>query len=522
LASTRAHRPSKPLAAAVAALSLCLFPLMAPPARAANPGGTPAAGATSEGSRGTGATGAKGKTGGSLPLVPPVRVSSVSCVPAAHCSSNPHQVSINGTLLIRGSGLTAGMVVVFPRAFGARVSRSSPGSRLRRSALGLIVTVPSGAHSGRIMVLINRTRNTGSFGPIRVVHQALHAPVRKAPPAPKPVEPPAPGGTGFEGQGMWIWYLNQSNGGSIPAIVARAHATGVSTLFIKSSDGSQNYWSQFSSKLVQELHANGLKACAWQFVYGSSPAGEAAMGAEAVANGADCLVIDAESEYERRYAAAQTYITDLRAKIGAAYPLALTSFPEISYHESFPYSVFLGPGAAQYNLPQMYWHDIGISVDTMYANTYIANRIYGRPIFPLGQTYGGVSSSELLRFREEAPLYGAKGISFWDWQETGSPLWSVLAAPLGAPGGVTPNSSYPEFASGSSGDQVLWMQEHLASAIPAQATTGSFDSRTATNLRAFQVAHGLPASGVSDAATWAALLALPPVAVSWTGGGPSG
>ena len=65
------------------------------------------------------------------------------------------------------------------------------------------------------------------------------------------------------------------------------------------------------------------------------------------------------------------------------------------------------------------------------------------------------------------------------------------------------------------------MQEHLASALPAQQTSGIFDSQTATNLRAFQSAHAIEPSGVTDAATWAALLALPPVAVNWTGGGPS-
>ena len=141
---------------------------------------------------------------------------------------------------------------------------------------------------------------------------------------------------------------------------------------------------------MAELHANGLKVCAWQYVYGTNPAGEAELGAQAVATGADCLVIDAEAEYEGHYAAAQTYIDDLRAKVGPTYPLGLASFPYVSYHPSFPYSVFLGPNGAQYNAPQMYWKDIGNSVDTVYANTYIANRIYGRPMFPLGQTYGGV------------------------------------------------------------------------------------------------------------------------------------
>jgi len=372
------------------------------------------------------------------------------------------------------------------------------------------------------MVLLTHSRYTSSYGPIYVVRYALHPPT---PPKPKPTPPPtatAASGTAFEGQGMWIWYVSQSGGGSVASIVAQAHAAGVTTVLIKSSDGSSNYWSQFSAALVAELHANGLKVCAWQYVYGTDPAGEANLGAQAVAAGADCLVIDAEAEYEGHYGAAQTYITDLRAKIGPSYPLGLASFPYVSYHPSFPFSVFLGPDGAQYNAPQMYWKDIGVSVDTVYANTYIANRIYGRPIFPLGQTYGGVSSSDLLRFREEAVDYGATGLSFWDWQETHPSGWSTLAAPLAPLSSVTPNTSYPELSSGTKGDQVLWMQEHLASAIPAQETTGYFGSETATNLESFQTAHAIPASGVTDAATWAALLALPPIAVDWTGGGPTG
>ncbi len=57
--------------------------------------------------------------------------------------------------------------------------------------------------------------------------------------------------------------------------------------------------------------------------------------------------------------------------------------------------------------------------------------------------------------------------------------------------------------------------------MPSQETTGIFSSQTTTNLEAFQTAHGIPPSGISDAATWTALLALPPVAVNWTGTKPS-
>jgi len=521
VASSGSLKPFRFQAATLAAALLYLLAAPAGASAAASPGGAavanPGPGASSTGAL-TGKSGGPGasvRTVASSPHVLSVRIRSVRCVPAPKCSLNPHQVSVNGTLLVGGTGLKAGMTVAFPRSAGARISSNSPAGRLRSSSLGLLVTVPGGAHSGRIMVMLGHGRHTSSFGPIYVFHHALHPPSRVTPST-------SPSGSALDGQGMWIWYLSRSNGGSVPSIAARAHAAGVGTVLVKSSDGSSNYWSQFSSQLVQELHASGLKVCAWQYVYGSSPAGEAALGARAVANGADCLVIDAEAEYEGRYAAAQTYINQLRAKVGASYPIALASFPYVSYHPSLPYSVFLGPNGAQYNAPQMYWKDIGTSVDTVYANTYIANRIYGRPIFPLGQTYGGVSPADVLRFREEAVDYGATGVSFWDWQETPANGWSALAAPLAPLSSVTPNTSYPVLSSGHKGDPVLWLQEHLATAIPAQETTGYFGSQTLANLRTFQSAHGIPASGTTDAATWAALLALPPVAVNWTGGGPSG
>lgn len=510
-APNRFTAPATALLATV--LALCCA---APGATAANIGGTPVGGSSPSPSQ---PSTSQATTKGIGAHVRSVRITAVSCIPVVRCSGNARQVSTHGTLLLKGIGLKPGMVLGFPKAPGARVTTRSPGARLRKTSAGLLATVPSAAHSGHVMVLLSHGRYTSSYGPIYVYTHALH------PPAAKVTSPVLAGGVGagaLEGQGMWIWYVSRSSGGSTASIIAQAHAAGVTTVFVKSSDGSSNYWSQFSPQLVAELHAGGLKVCAWQYVYGTSPAGEAALGAEAVANGADCLVIDAEAEYERHYAAAQTYIADLRAKIGPAYPLALASFPYVSYHPSFPYSVFLGPEGAQFNAPQMYWKDIGVSVDTVYADTYIANRIYQRPIFPLGQTYGGVSATELLRFREEAVDYGASGWSFWDWQETGVSGWGALTAAMTPLSSVTPNTSYPELSKGSKGDQVLWLQEHLAAAEPGQETTGIFGSQTTTSLQAFQSARGIPASGVADAATWAALLSLTPVAVHWTGSGPAG
>src|SRR2546423_10993638 len=118
---------------------------------------------------------------------------------------------------------------------------------------------------------------------------------------------PAPSPSAFEGDGMWIWYVNQSSGGTASSIAKRSKAAGIETLFIKAGDGRKP-WSQFNKTLVNKLKSYGLHVCAWQYVYGRWPATEAKVGAYAKKNGAECFVIDAEAEVEGKYAAASTYM----------------------------------------------------------------------------------------------------------------------------------------------------------------------------------------------------------------------
>lgn len=472
--------------------------------------------------KGRGKAPTKGKSKAKkAPPQPAVTISGARCVPVSNCGTRGHEVSTHGTLLLQGKGLKSGQAVAFPRSWEARIASNSPSAHLRPSTLGLVVSVPGNAHSGQIAVLLGRGHRSNLYGPIKVVTHALHPPAPpKPPPAPSGVASTA-NGTALAGHGMWIWYMSASNGGNVASIAAQAKAAGVGTLLIKSSDGSTNYWSQFSKQLVEEVHAQGLKVCAWQYVYGTNPVGEAELGAKAVAEGAECLVIDAEAQYEGLYGAAQRYIDTLRAKIGATFPLALASFPYVNYHPSFPYSAFLGPNGAQFNVPQMYWHDIGTSVARVYVSTYEQNLIYGRPILPLGQTYGGVSASEIVSFRSLASAYGAAGDSFWDWQETKGSGWASMAQPLNTTLTVPqPELTSPLLKEGSRSDQVLWLQEHLASAIPSQPTTGIFESQTAADVRQIQTEHGLPATGETDAGTWGYILALPMVEVNWTATGP--
>ena len=442
---------------------------------------------------------------GAAARTPAPVLTALRCEPAgrSECSARP-QVQIGKQVQLRGRFLRAGMRVSF------RWSRGALATKLRRTSVGFVVRVPAGTKPGAVSVRV--TDRAGRHSQVRLV--VLPAPVVRVPAVAG--GGPLPGA--FQGVGMWIWELVKSAGGDAAANGAQARAAGIDTVFVKSSDGD-TAWAQFSPALVQALHAEGLRACAWQFVYGRDPAGEAAQGARAVATGADCLVIDAETSYEGKYAQAQQYIGALRAASGPDYPVGLTSFPYVDFHPRLPYSVFLAPGAAQANLPQVYWKAIGGSVDAVSAKTWAHNRIYGAPIAPLGQTYQSPSPDELQRFRQVWASYGAAGLSWWSWQATPPSIWPALAVPPLAPIPL-PDPGWPTLATGSKGDEVIWLQQHLAAFAPTLPITGNFQAITTQALAAFQTASGLPATGETDPATWQAVLGLPLVPVDWTARSP--
>ena len=324
----------------------------------------------------------------------------------------------------------------------------------------------------------------------------------------------APKGDPFATRGMWIWELAHSDGGNLSSLIADARRYGINTLFIKSGDGT-SIWSQFNASLVSTLRAHGLRVCAWQYAYGNHPITEAYVGATAVKDGANCLVIDAESEYEGKYVSAQAYMTRLRKLIGANYPVSLAGFPYVDFHPGFPYSVFLGPGGAQYNTPQMYWADIGTTVDAVYSHTYEFNRIYEREIDPLGQTFNRPRLGQIKRFRQMSRSYGAGGVSWWNWQSSTTGTWQALSQSVGPLTGVIADTSLAPIGLHAAGDVVVWAQEHLVTAGEPITIDGGFGPQTLAAVENFQSAHGLPVDGVIGTLTWQALLRYAPASVKW-------
>lgn len=319
----------------------------------------------------------------------------------------------------------------------------------------------------------------------------------------------------FASDALWVTQVSPPQTGQ--EIVAEAAQAGVATLYVKAAEGS-GLELQFSPALVSEMRAAGATVCAWTFVSGANPAGEAAAAVAAVQDGAQCLVVDAESQYDGRYGAAQSFVRAVRSKLGRGFPVGLASEAEVLEHPKFPYSVFLGPGGFDVVLPQIYWLDFGVGVEAACASAIDVNSIYGRPILPVGQLYGSPTPAELARFRALVSAYGAVAWSFFDLDSAQPEQLAAIRAPV--PALARKAVGPPIVRAGADGDEIVWAQELLNAAGAHLPVGGFFGAETARAVAVFQRRHRFPATGTLGPATWKALLRFRAREPSWAVGPP--
>jgi hypothetical protein len=316
--------------------------------------------------------------------------------------------------------------------------------------------------------------------------------------------------TPFHATALWISSVPE---GAAPAAVASAAlADGAHTLYVKAGDGSTPD-PQFSPTLVRGLRAGGVSVCGWIFVYGVDPLGEAAAAVSAVHNGAQCLVIDAEGQYDGRYGAAQIFVRRLRAELGRFFPIGLAGQAEVADHPTFPYSVFLGPGGFNFDLPQIYWQDLGLSVDRAFLRSIGSNAIYGRPEVPVGQLYGSPPPAAVARFRSLATAYGCDGLSFFNVDSAQPADLLALQQPLHPL--PERRATLPTLRPGADGDEVVWAQELLNAAGARLPVGGFYGAQTARAVARFQARHRLAPTGVVTTGTWIVLRRLTAREPSW-------
>lgn len=448
------------------------------------------------------------------------KLTKLRCVPAsAQACRGGVRVSVGEAIALKGQRIARGQRATFRWSKGR-----TTGKVVRVKGASLAVKVPKRTPLGTVTLSIkDRSGRTSNRKKVKIVAPR----VASSPTAPvtSTTTGAATGGNPvpavFAGTSVWIWKLDQAEGGNVEAIIAKAKQAGVSTLFIKSSDGVTSEGSQFSRALVDQLHSADLRVCAWQFIYGGNPLGEAAAAAEAIRAGADCFVINAEQQYDGRYAQAQQYLAALRGApgVGNDYPLGFTSIGNTFARPTLPYSVFLGPrGGAQVAMPQVDWPAAKRPVGEVSRDVAKGWRIYGRPMVPLAQIDGDATSADIQQYRAIWEQYGSVGSSYFRWGVGPADLWSTLPQPAPTLDPVG-DPDWAMFHSGTTGDGARWAQQHLASFDPAISIDGEFGPGTEAVVRRFQEARGLtPTTGGTGPRTWEALLEEPFTHVDWATG----
>jgi hypothetical protein len=270
----------------------------------------------------------------------------------------------------------------------------------------------------------------------------IHAPSNPADVLAAPPAPAAPKKWLPSGKGMWIYLPDKTEGGNVPAIIAKARATGLTHLYVRMGSAWDGFnVAPFMDKILPAAHEAGIKIIGWDFPK-LDPMGPDIERAKAMINyktpgghKIDAFSPDIESPAEgtrltpenaRRYGAA------LREVAGPDYTLIVTvPRPAPKERPTHPYNeIVAGYDAIA---PMIYWLDRQPDTDVAGAMQFLSK--YNVPIYPVGQAYDGSPEGgrkgvpppdELWRFMRFAEKHGAAGVSFWSWQAADQRAWNAV------------------------------------------------------------------------------------------------
>jgi hypothetical protein len=257
------------------------------------------------------------------------------------------------------------------------------------------------------------------------------------PPPPLPPPPAIP-----EGKGMWIWEPVHTEGGNVPALIARAKAVGLSHIYLRMGstwDGVQNL--PYVDQLLPAAHAAGLKVYGWDFPKLAVPSDDVNRAMAEINhvapgnNRLDGFAPDIETPDEGTQftpAGAQAYGAGLRAAAGPSFLLvAVVPNPTPQMQQKYSYDAVVPPFDAI--APMVYWLNRQPGSDTANAMQFLAR--YDKPLMPIGQAYDGGPEggragvpppAELNLFMATALKYYATAVSFWSWQHANGPAWDTI------------------------------------------------------------------------------------------------
>jgi hypothetical protein len=325
---------------------------------------------------------------------------------------------------------------------------------------------------------------------------------------------PANRGALPEGKGMWIYLPERAEGGNPEAIVARAKATGLTHLYVRTGTLKGGFDGQdFLNRLLGPAHAAGIRVFGWDFPYLNNIDSDVARAVAAI----NYLTPDGHridgfaSDIELRSMGvnitnhtAFQYGLRLRNSVGRAYPLIATVPRPSPALVTYPFAEVVAHFDAI--APMVYW--MGNDPAATVADTIAKLAPLGRPIIPVGQAYDGgpeggppgvPNKAQLLAFMQAADKAGAAGVSWWSWQHADAQAWDAVRE---APEFLLPTAAPEALSAG----QVRAYQTLLTSLGFVTPMTGGWDAGTSAVVADYQRAARLPVTGVIDGPTRDTLL----------------
>jgi hypothetical protein len=239
------------------------------------------------------------------------------------------------------------------------------------------------------------------------------------------------------GKGYFIWRLANTEGGNATTIANLAQQCEYTHLLIKIADGANSYNIvnnvDLVPPLVNALHARGIQAWGWHYIYGDFPLDEANKAIQRIqATGVDGYVMDVEVEYKEpgKAAAADIFLDRLRSVLPNI-PVAFCSYRYPTLHPEIPYTVFLE--RSNYNMPQVYWEANHNPADQLARSVSEYQAITPfRPIVPVGSAYltstWAATAADVIAFMNAARNLNLSAANFWEWAHTRQNLPAVWSA----------------------------------------------------------------------------------------------
>ncbi len=272
----------------------------------------------------------------------------------------------------------------------------------------------------------------------------------------------------LQGKGIYIWQVQNADGGAADRLVALARQAQISHVIFKVTDGEFNFplpsqdpngqIEQMTDRAIRAFQTAGLRVWGLTHTQGKNPVMEAHRAASRVRQWKlDGLVVNPQSQYVGQFDGARQFMATLRQDLGQGADRPLIAFSlyrdpdgqdpaDWPRSRRFPIDEFVAQ--SDLLMPQIYWiaRDGGDPVAALRTNYDQYHRRYpDLPYVPTGAAYGErygsiewtATPQQIELFLNQVKALGLPAANFWSWQHarndgknprfSGTQLWDAVA-----------------------------------------------------------------------------------------------